>query len=386
MELKAFIKSSGKLIKHNEGYSFFIPNKLPPVIEYDEGLTTLISEASLQLGNLSGIGKLIDNPNLLIDPYIVREAVLSSKIEGTQASVMDVFNFEAGDSDREDNESKRVLEVTNYIKALRYYLNAIEKGNSIDIEMLKNAHKILMKDVRGQERNPGELRKKQNYIGLTDRIQDARYIPPSAEYVEELLNSLEEFIHNPPGRIPPLVQIAMIHYMFEAIHPFLDGNGRIGRLLISLLLAERKLLDQPLLYLSAFFERNRIEYYSLLLDVSQNSDWVKWIRFFLRGIMSQAKDAIENIQKLLLLKREYEQRLHSYKASSNTLMLVNILFSNPIITVPSVAKSLDLSYPGAKWNIDSLKAMNILKDYFPRHSKTNVKKFIAYEIVAILSH
>lgn len=384
--MELFVKPSGKIIKHDRGYSFFLPNKLPPVIEYDEGLISLISEASLQLGNLSGIGKLIPNPHLLIAPYIILEAVLSSKIEGTRATIMDVFNFEAGDSDREDNESKRILEVTNYIKALRYYLDTVEKGNSIDITMLKNAHKILMKDVRGEEQNPGELRKKQNYIGLTDRIQDARYIPPSAEYVEELLKSLEEFIHKSPGRIPPLIQIAMIHYMFEAIHPFLDGNGRIGRLLISLLFAEKKLLDQPLLYLSAYFERNRIEYYSLLLNVSQHSDWIKWIRFFLRGVMSQAKDAIENIQKLLLLKNKYEEILNSNKASRNTSMVVDLLFSNPVVTTSSVAKSINVTYRGAKKNIDSLKAMNILKDYFPRHSKTNVKKFIAYKIVAILSY
>jgi Fic family protein len=384
--MKVFTKPSGKVIKHDRGYSFFLPNKLPPVIEYDESLTTLISEASLQLGNLSGIGKLIPNPHLLIAPYIIREAVLSSKIEGTQATIMDVFNFEAGDSDRIDNESKRVLEVTNYVKALKYYLDAIEKGNSIDIEMLKNAHKILMKDVRGKELNPGELRKKQNYIGrLTDRIQDATYVPPSAEYVEALLKSLEGFIQKSPGRIPVLVQIAVIHYMFEAIHPFLDGNGRIGRLLISLLFAEKKLLNQPLLYFSAYFERNQTEYYSLLLDVSQKSDWVKWIRFFLLGVISQATDAIDNIQKLLVLKSKYEEILNSNKASRNTSMIVDLLFSNPVVTISGIAKSLNVTYRGAKKNIDSLKAMNILKDYFPR-GKQHVKKFIAHEIVSILSH
>jgi Fic family protein len=386
--MEVFTKPSGKIIKHDKGYSFFLPNKLPPVIEYDEGLVGLISEACLQLGNLSGIGKLIPNPHLLITPYIVREAVLSSKIEGTQATILDVFNFGVGGSfPREDYESKRVVEVTNYVKALKDCLDAVTNRKNIDIEMLTNAHKILMKDVRGQELNPGELRKAQNFIGRPgSKIQDARYVPPSTEYVEELLKNLEDFIRKPPGRIPVLVQCAMIHYMFEAIHPFLDGNGRIGRLLISLLFAERKLLDQPLLYLSAYFERNKTEYYSLLLQVSQNSDWVKWIRFFLHGVISQATDAVENIQKLLSLKMEYEERLDSKGASRNASKVVELLFSNPIVSIPSVAKSINVTYRGVKKNIDSLKAMNILKDYFPRHGKQHEKKFIAYEIVSILSH
>lgn len=388
MELEAFKKPAGKILNDHNGYMVFLPDKLPPEIKYDDSLIALISEASLQIGNLSGIGKLIPNPHLLISPYIIREAVLSSKIEGTQASVMDVFNFEA--SDKKDDElfprEKRIIEVANYIKALKDCLNAVKKGNMIDIKMLMNAHKMLMENVRGQEMNPGEIRKLQNYIGTPgSRIQDATYVPPSPQHVEELLKSLEEFIHKPPGRIAVPVQCAMIHYMFEAIHPFSDGNGRIGRLLISLFFAERKLLGQPLLYLSAYFERHKMEYYSLLLKVSQNSDWVEWIRFFLRAIISQATDAIENIQELLSLQVEYEQRLNSNGASRKVAMIVDLLFSNPVITVPGIAKSVNLTYSGAKGDIDILKRMNILIDYFPR-GKQHIKKFIAHEIVSILSH
>lgn len=207
MDLEAFKKSAGRILDDNNGYKVFLPYKLPPAIKYDDSLVALISEASLQLGNLSGIGKLIPNPHLLISPYIIREAVLSSKIEGTQASVMDVFNFEA--SDRKDDElfrEKRVIEVTNYVKELKECLEAVKNGHTIDLQMLMKAHKILMKDVRGQELNPGELRKAQNWIGTPGTtIHDATYVPPTPKHVEKLLKSLEGFIHNPPGRIPVLV-------------------------------------------------------------------------------------------------------------------------------------------------------------------------------------
>ena len=196
----------------------------------------LLSEANLQLGKLSGIGQLVPNPHLLITPYLIYEAVLSSRIEGTQASILDVFNYNVDPETKDskiDNESKRTVEVVNYVKALRYCLSRVENGKNIDIEMLTNAHKILMTNVRGQELSPGRVRKLQNYIGSRIGIQYARYVPPPPEYLEGLLKSLEKFINSPPGLIPPLVQCAMIHYMFEAIHPFGDGNGRIGRLLIS---------------------------------------------------------------------------------------------------------------------------------------------------------
>lgn len=260
----------------------FLPEKLPPKINYDESLTALISEASIQLGNLSGIGKLIPNPNLLISPYLRREAVLSSKIEGTQASILDVFRLEAGGMmEEKERETKRVIEVVNYVQALNECLDYVQNGKQIDITMIKNAHKVLMNKVRGQELQPGEFRTVQNWIGIDGtKIDDATYVPPPSEYVDDRMDDLVKFIQDPPGRIPVIVQCAMIHYLFEAIHPFGDGNGRIGRLLIPVLLAQRKLLDQPLLYISAYLEQNKSRYTTLLLKVSQENSWVEWISFF----------------------------------------------------------------------------------------------------------
>jgi Fic family protein len=384
MEREAFTKPFGKLTKNKDGHLTFIPDNLPPMISYDESLTSLISEASLQLGNLSGIGKLMPNPHLLIRPYLSREAVLSSRIEGTQASILDVFRYEAGGmAEREEKEGKRIIEVVNYVHALEKCLRIVRAGAKIDLEMFKNAHKILMHGVRGQELQAGEFRTVQNWIGVEGtKIEDATYIPPPPEYVNELLIGLEQFIQNPPGRIPVLVQCAMMHYLFEAIHPFRDGNGRIGRLLITVLLAQRKLLDQPLLYLSAYIERNKTDYYSLLLNVSQKSAWVEWIRFFLHGVITQANDAVDNIRRLMELKAKYEEKLTSKKASGSATRLVDYLFSNPITSIPRASDYLHITYPPAKNALESLKAMAIVVE---QNTKQRGKMFIAHEIISILS-
>ena len=385
MEQSAFTKPFGKMLKNKDGHLTFIPNGLPPKINYDESLTALISEASLQLGNLSGIGKLIPNPRLLIRPYLRREAVLSSKIEGTQASILDVFRYEAGGmaAGKEAGE-KRVAEVVNYVDALDECLRDVKKkGALINLQMIKKAHKILMEDVRGQEFKPGEFRTAQNWIGVEGtKIEDATYVPPPPEHVDELLVGLEKFIQYPPGRISVLVQCAMLHYLFEAIHPFNDGNGRIGRLLIPVLLAQRGLLDQPLLYLSAYIERNKTEYYSLLLAVSQKSKWLEWIRFFLYGVIIQAGDAVNNIQQLMVLKSAYDQKLMLKKASGSVTRLVDYLFSNPIITIPSAASHLKINYPPAKNAVQYLKDMGILRE---QKDTARGRMFVAHEIMAILS-
>ena len=384
IEQSAFIKPFGRLEKNKDGHLTFVPNNLPPTISYDESLTALISEASLQLGNLSGIGKLIPNPQLLIRPYLSREAVLSSKIEGTQASILDIFRFQAGGMPREDEKGpKRVLEVVNYVSALDECLDQVREGGQLNVFMIKMAHKILMENVRGQELQPGEFRKVQNWIGVEGtKIEDATYVPPSSEYITELLDGLDKFIQSPPGRIPVLVQCAMIHYLFEAIHPFSDGNGRIGRLLIPVFLTERNLLDQPLLYLSVYIERNKDEYYSRLLNVSQKSEWVQWIRFFLYGVITQANDALNNIQRLMALKQTYDKKLISKKASGSATRLVDFLFANPIITIPRAAEYLGITYPPARNALECLKEMGILREL---DGNRLPRTFVAYEITSILS-
>ncbi len=384
LEQSAFSKPFGKTIKNKAGHLSFIPNELPPKIIYDESMAALISEASLQLGNLSGMGKLVPNPRLFIRPYLRREAVSSSKIEGTQASILDVFRFEAGGmAGGKEAREKRVAEVVNYVDALDECLRDVKKGAQINLQMIKKAHKILMQDVRGQELQPGEFRKAQNWIGVEGtKIEDATYVPPPPEHLSELLVGLEKFIQNPPGRISVLVQCAMLHYLFEAIHPFNDGNGRIGRLLIPVLLAQRGLLDQPLLYLSAYIERNKTEYYSLLLNVSQKSMWLEWIKFFLHGVIQQASAAVHNIQQLMMLKGAYDQKLMSKKASGSVTRLVDYLFSNPIITIPSAAAHLQISYPPAKNAVEYLKEIGILVE---QGEKARGRMFVGHEIMAILS-
>lgn len=384
MERKAFAKPFGKLIKNKEGHLAFLPNVLPPTINYDESLTALISEASLQLGNLSGIGKSIPNPHLLIRPYLTREAVLSSRIEGTQASILDVFRYKGGGmAGREEREEKRIIEVANYVDALEECLRDVRKGRRIDRRMFKGVHKKLMQGVRGEELQPGEFRTVQNWIGEEGTpIEDATYLPPPPEYIDQLLADLEHFIQNPPGRIPIVVQCAILHYLFEAIHPFRDGNGRIGRLLIPVLLAQRKVLEQPLLYLSVYIERNKPRYYSLLLSVSQRSTWVEWLRFFLYGVIAQANDAVDNIRQLVELKAKYDQKLSNKKASGSATRLVDYLFSNPITSIPTAAEYLEITYPPAKNALESLKEMGILSE---QRDRQRGRMFIAHEIISILS-
>ena len=384
MDKAAFTKPFGKLLERDT-YAAFIPKKIPPRITYDEPLTALISEASLQLGKLSGIGKIIPDPHLLIRPYLRREAVLSSKIEGTQASILDVLRFEAGGMiDEEEKETKRVIEVVNYVDALNESLNDVKSGKKIDLEMITKAHRILMRGVRGQTFDPGELRTRQNWIAVEGTpIQDATYVPPPVEHIHELLSGLVEFIQNPPGRIPVLVQGAMIHYLFEAVHPFGDGNGRIGRLLIPVLLAERGLLDQPLLYLSAYFERHKTEYYSLLLGVSQKSEWIRWVRFFLHGIIFQSSAAAANIQKLMSLKEQYAEKLNIKKSSRTISMIVDYLFHSPIITISGIATYLEITYHPAKNAVESLQEMGILVEHERRQRG---KTYMAHEILKILTY
>lgn len=383
METSTFSKPSGKLVKNKEGHLTFLPDRLPPKVSY-ESIVVLLSEANIQLGRLSGIGTLIPNPHLLIRPYVLREAVLSSKIEGTQASIMDVFRYNAGGIENsQERESKRITEVVNYVAAFDNCLADVKKGREIDLDMIKSAHKKLMENVRGQELAPGIFRTIQNWIGTPGtEIEDATYVPPRAEDVIELLDDLAAFINNPTGGIPVLLQCAIAHYQFEAIHPFGDGNGRIGRLLIPLMLQSRGILSQPLLYVSAYIEKNKNQYYNALLEVSKNSDWTNWFKFFLMAVVTQAKAASDNIQKLMNLRSEYDLKLRAAKASASAMRLADYLFSNPIVTIPTAASYLRVTYPPAKRAIERLVKLGIIVE--PDKKERN-RTFVATEILKILS-
>jgi Fic family protein len=379
MDLTEFTADkAGKLVKVSQGYWAFVPNPLPPSIKLTWDLVAQISEADRALSELAGVARTLPNPHLLIGPFIRREAVLSSRIEGTQASLSDLFFFEA--SGTIDPQTQDVREVANYVKALEHGLSRLKKL-PVSLRLMREMHEQLMEGVRGDHLTPGEFRRSQNWIGPSGcTLMDAVYVPPPEAEMTEALGHLEKYLHS-ASSLPPLVRLALVHYQFEAIHPFLDGNGRIGRLLLTLLLCAEGLLPLPLLYLSAYFERHRQEYYRLLLAVSQSGHWYEWIIFFLRGVAEQSRDAIKRSDRLLELWQGYRTQLQSARSSALLLQLVDNLFSNPAITVTQAAKKLGITHRSAKLNIDKLVHKNILKEATGR--KRNWI-FVAPKIVNII--
>ncbi len=381
MDPKEFDHSSpGRCIKVPTGYWAFIPHPLPPDISYDTPLIHLLSEADRLLGELSGTGRLLANPYLLIDPYVRREAVSSSRIEGTQASLSDLFFFEA--SERESPRAPDVCEVRNYVRAMEYGIERL-RDLPISVRLIGEIHGILMKGVRGDHATPGEIRRSQNWIGPPGcSLQEATYVPPPVEEMKSALSDWEKYLHADTDT-PPLIQCALMHYQFEAIHPFLDGNGRIGRLLITFFLWERDLLTQPLLYLSTFFDRFRDDYYARLLAVSKNGDWRSWIEFFLRGVINQSKDAISDARKIIELHEKYKQRLEATKKiPESAYRLIEELFSNPVLSISSLSKKWGIPFNSVKTGVLRLVSLDILREETGR--KRN-KLYIASELIELLS-
>jgi Fic family protein len=335
-----------------------MPRDLPPELHVDSGLMGALSTADRALGQLNGITRALPNPRLLIRGFIHREAVLSSRIEGTVASLSDLYLFEMNP----DHEPRTpdVGEVSNYVRALDH---GIEQLRYVPFSMtiVKRLHGILLEGVRGSDKAPGAFRQRQNFISPTDRIQDARYVPPPPEHVLERLERLEAFV-NTPSELPLLIRLAMIHYQFEAIHPFEAGNGRVGRLLISILLDRERALPYPVLYLSAFFEKHRRVYYDLLLKVSQEGDWNAWIGFFLRGVADQAIDAVERSQALFVARDRYTALCQKARASALLVKLIDMLFVNPYVDATHAAAELGIRLQSAQRTIDQLVAHGILEE------------------------
>src|SRR5919106_895390 len=285
------------------GYVAFRPAQMPRSIDLDADTVMRLSDADRALGRLAGAGRLLPNPHLLIQPYIAGEGLASSRIEGTQASLSDVFDAQA-----RNKPEGPIREVTNYISALEYGLARLA-ALPVSRRLLCEVHGILLSDVRGRERRPGEVRKSQNWIGSPDnRPETAVFVPPDVNDMERAFDDFERFLHKDIS-IPPLVKIALVHYQFETIHPFLDGNGRLGRLLIAFLLVEQELLPQPLLYLSAYFEQHRSEYYDRLQAVRERGELREWIVFFLTGVAELANDAVIRAERLVDLREGYRQQL-----------------------------------------------------------------------------
>jgi cell filamentation protein, protein adenylyltransferase len=368
---------SGRVIKTPQGYWAFVPNPLPPKLEINWELAGNISEADRALSELAGVARTLPNPHLLIGPFIRREAVLSSRIEGTQAGLSDLFFFEASQS--ATPQTPDVYEVANYVNALEYGLARL-KDLPVSLRLIREMHESLMKEVRGETMTPGEFRRSQNWIGPPGCVlMDATFVPPPVDEMTVALGELEKYLHT-PSSLPPLVRSSLVHYQFEAIHPFLDGNGRIGRLLLTLLLCAERLLPQPLLYLSAFFERNRQDYYRLLLSVSQAGTWIEWITYFLRGVAEQSQDAVKRANRLMDLREAYRTKLQSARASALLLQLVDELFSIPAVTIPGMTKRLKVTPRSAQLNVDKLIESGILREVTGRQRN---RIFVAPEIVNI---
>jgi Fic family protein len=316
-----------------------------------------LSEADAALGRLAGSGRLLPNPHLLVNAYITREAVSSSRIEGTQASVTEVFDAAVtGETKRDD-----IREVRNYVTALEHGLRRLTEDEfPISLPLIKEMHKILLTGVRGQDKTPGEFRTSQNWINSADNRPDtATFVPPPVHEMWQALDDWEKYLHDEAPRLPLLVRCALLHYQFETIHPFLDGNGRIGRLFIVLYLTDRSRLPAPLLYLSSYFQRRKGDYYDRLQYLRERGEITEWLLFFLDGIAVQATDAVERAEQVSDLREDYRSRL---RGGGRTHLVVDLLFANPILTVRHVMNSLSVSQPGAANLLRKLGAQDIVQE------------------------
>lgn len=354
-------RDAGRVIRAEGGYWAFVPASLPPAIVWDTELVLALSRADSALSRLSGVGSQLPNPHLLIDPYVRREAVLSSRIEGTQASLSDLLLDEI-EPERVEASRDDVREVRNYVSALEHGIRRLA-DLPLSLRLIRETHEILMTGVRGGHATPGDFRRSQNWIGRPgSTIDTAAYVPAPPDEMNDALGEWERFLHDRDS-LPDLVQCALVHEQFEAIHPFLDGNGRIGRLLITLFLIERQRLSQPLLYLSAYFEANRNDYYDALQRVRTHADWRGWLLFFLAGVSQVASGAAEQASELTAMREQYRSLVGD---KAKPLALVDEVFRSPIASAASVARKLGVSNPTARAAISALESAGLLEEYTGR--------------------
>lgn len=374
-------RATGKLIRSPDGFLTFLPDPLPPSLDLGVGLVRQISEAERALGELAGLSRLLPNAHLLIRPFIKREAVLSSRIEGTVTRLDQLLLFEA-QPESENADASDALEVQNYVRAMDHGLSRLA-NMPLCLRLLREIHERLMQNVRGGDKRPGEFRNCPVLIGRAGQeFADARFVPPHHTALEPLLSEFERFL-NRSHDLPVVVQLALAHYQFEAIHPFSDGNGRVGRLLLSLMLCEREVLPHPLLYLSAYFERHNAQYRDHLLSVSQRGTWNEWLSFVAAGVSEQARDAVVRATRLLELQQSYRQRVQQGSQSTVLLRMVDQLFTAPFITIPGLARFLAVTHRSATANVGKLVSLDILRETEP--GKKTRRVFFAPQIMDLLN-
>ncbi|TCJ90158.1 Fic family protein [Nocardia alba] len=365
------------VVRADNGYRAFSPPPLPPIVQMSPKLVRRLSSADRAVGELAGLGRGLPSPELFGRALVRREAVLSSRIEGIVASLSDVAMYEV---ERPARPRGDVQEVFNYMSAMDHVLDP-GRRLPLSLSLLREAHRILMTGVRGDYATPGEFRRSQNWIGPPgSTIDTAKYVPPPPESLWQGLDAFEKFLHA-DGELPPLLAIAAVHYQFEAIHPFIDGNGRIGRLLVVMLLVEWQLLPGPLLDLSAYIEPRRDRYYEGLLRVSTEGDWLGWFDFFLEVIEEQARDSLARAVRLDALRTELRLRVARARSSGLLPILIDELFRSPIIGIANAMKALDVTHRSATLNVEKLVEAGILVEV----TRARTRFFAAPDVLAVMN-
>lgn len=385
--------STGRLVPTVDGATAFVPAPLPRSIPLEGSTLHLLAAAEHALGELTGVTARLVNPYLLGSPLLRREAILSSRIEGTYATAEQLAMFEAGSPPPDERQQSDAREVLNYIDAMRLGVSQLRKM-PISLRLIRLVHARLMKGVRGESQQPGEFRNSQNYIGREGGgILRARFVPPPVPEMREALGDLEKYLHIAPHApavpeeeadptlAPLLIRLALVHYQFETIHPFRDGNGRVGRLLIPLLLISHGRLREPLLYMSSYFERNRDAYYAHMLSVSQKGAWRQWLDFFLRGVVESARESVDLAGALLGLREKWQRQFQSARSSALLLKLIDRLFQAPSITIGRAAEILKVTPAAASANLAKLVKAAILVE---RTGRKRGQVFVAMDIVRIV--
>lgn len=354
---------AGRYVRQPSGYSAFLPSALPPdpPVQVEGRLQRLLSEADLALGRLDGSIQILPNPDLFVFMYVRKEAVLSSQIEGTQSSLQDLLAAEAQILDPE--QPRDVAEVLNYVAAMNYGMERLA-SLPVSVRLIREIHERLMQGVRGQFLTPGELRTSQNWIGPGGcTLNEATFVPPPPHEVANALGALESFLHADDG-LPLLLKIGLAHVQFETIHPFLDGNGRVGRLLITFLLCEKGVLHKPVLYLSHYFKRHRQRYYELLQATRDEGDWEAWLEFFLQGVAEVSVQAAETARRILALREDHRSAIAANlgRAGGNGHIVLEHLFVRPIVSVNEVKDLIGTTYPAANTLVEKFVEIGILEE------------------------